>query len=148
MDNLNDISGAVLTPLKIIVGEAGRVLHAIKAGEIEGGKFGEVYFSSIKNGSIKGWKRHREMVLNIVVPIGAIKFHLLDDRVDRERVATIELGPEVNYQRLTVPAGIWMAFEGVGAGESLLMNIASIPHDPSECDTLPLGDSKFASFKL
>jgi len=148
MDHLIDIPGAFLKPLQIIHGEAGRVMHGLRSSETQSGKFGEVYFSTIKHGRFKGWKRHREMVLNIVVPMGAIQFYLFDDRTNRPVYTTIELGSETNYQRLTVPAGVWMGFRGLAADESLLTNIASIQHDPSECDTLPPGDAKFSCFYL
>ena len=42
-----------------------------------------------------------------------------------------------HYQRLTVPPGIWVAFSGEGPGENIVLNIASIPHDPVEAETLP-----------
>ena len=39
-----------------------------------------------------------------------------------------------NYGRLTVPPNLWLAFKGVGVQESLLLNVASIPHDPNEVE--------------
>ena len=44
---------------------------------------------------------------------------------------TINLSQE-NYKRLTVPAGVWMAFKGIGEDLNMLLNLASIEHDPSE----------------
>ena len=64
----------LLTPLKIIDVEGGNVLHAIKDTDQGFKKFGEAYFSTIEPGAIKAWKRHRKMTLNLVVPIGKIKF--------------------------------------------------------------------------
>jgi len=49
-----------------------------------------------------------------------------------------------NYQRLTVPAGVWMAFEGVAAGQSLLWNAIDYPHNPAEADTLDLSAIPYA----
>ena len=46
----------------------------------------------------------------------------------------------MNYQRLTVPPGIWMAFYGVGEGISMLMDIIPEPHDPSEADRIDLNE--------
>ena len=42
-------------------------------------EFGEVYFSSIKPKSVKAWKLHKKMTLNIVVPVGKVRFALFDD---------------------------------------------------------------------
>src|SRR4051812_20165971 len=134
------IDGVVLTPLRIISGDAGEVMHALKQTEDSFEGFGEAYFSTINNGAVKGWKRHRRMILNLVVPLGTIRFVLYDGREDSKSFKSVHeltLSRE-NYQRLTVPPGIWMAFHGIGEGENMLLNIASIPHDPAEADNLPI----------
>ena len=136
--------GVLLTPLKIIPLENGDVLHGLKASDASFVSFGEAYFSTVKQGSRKGWKKHTRMVLNIVVPIGEIGFVLYDDRIDsptRNRFFEVSLSRK-NYQRLTVPAGIWMAFYGVSPGENMLLNLASIQHEPSEAENLPLENER------
>ena len=35
---------------------------------------------------------------------------------------------------LTVPPLVWIGFQGLEQGMNLLLNIASIPHDPNEVD--------------
>ena len=40
--------------------------------EYEG--FGEVYFSELRPKSIKAWKYHYKMTLNLIVPLGEVKF--------------------------------------------------------------------------
>jgi len=77
---MGEIKGVVLTPLKVITGENGGVLHALKNNEDSFAGFGEAYFSTVQHRAVKGWKRHREMILNIVVPSGSIRFVLFDDR--------------------------------------------------------------------
>ena len=37
-----------------------------------------------------------------------------------------------NYKRLTIPPGLWVAFEGIGMNLNLLLNIADLEHDPQE----------------
>ena len=74
------IEGLMVTRLNIIGVDGGDVLHAMKSFEHGYDGFGEAYFSTIESGIIKGWKRHREMVLNLVVPIGAVRFVAFDDR--------------------------------------------------------------------
>ena len=74
------IDGVILTDLKIILGENGGVMHALKATESSYSGFGEAYFSSVVTGKIKGWKQHLKMTLNLVVPVGAIRFVIYDDR--------------------------------------------------------------------
>lgn len=134
------INGCKLTPLRIISGEKGDVLHALKASDEGFSAFGEAYFSTVKNGETKGWKRHHHMTLNLVVPVGKIRFNLHDERSEstsfgvREEVTlSIE-----NYQRLTIPPGVWVAFSGLADGPNLLLNIADLPHDPSESENRDL----------
>ena len=80
MDKL--IEGVSLTPLKIIPGENGGVMHALKVHESSFKGFGEAYFSFVNKGKVKGWKRHTRMTLNLIVPVGKIRFVLFDDRSD------------------------------------------------------------------
>ena len=39
-----------------------------------------------------------------------------------------------NYQRLTIPPGIWLAFQGVSEGTNMLLDLIDSPHDPDESD--------------
>ena len=102
--------------------------------------FGEAYFSTIKYQEIKPWKKHLSMTLNLVVPVGEIKFVLCDGREESpsyNNFMEIILSPE-NYYRLTIPPNIWMAFQGIGKELNLLLNIADIEHNPEEIQRLDL----------
>lgn len=131
------LPGVLLTPVKRIAHPSGDILHALKASEASFAGFGEAYFSSVHQGVTKGWKKHTRMIMNLVVPVGAIRFILVDDRAGAPRMGEVTLSAE-NYQRLTVPAGLWMAFQGWGEGLNLLLNLASIEHDPAEAMSCPL----------
>jgi len=80
------------------------------------------------------------MILNLVVPVGEIGFVLVDDRSgSATRGSAFECAlSRSHYLRLTIPPGIWVAFYGKGNGENMLLNLASIPHDPAEAENLPL----------
>jgi len=127
------IDGVMLTPLNIIDVTEGDVLHAMKCSDSGFSGFGEAYFSTIKPGAIKAWKRHREMTLNLVVPIGEIRFVIFDDRNGEKNFQEVVLSTR-HYCRLTVPPMVWMGFQGMGEQPGMLMNIANIPHDPNESD--------------
>jgi dTDP-4-dehydrorhamnose 3,5-epimerase len=124
-----------LVPLKRVSNPKGDILHAMRATDVGFNGFGEAYFTNIICGETKGWKKHFEMTLNLIVPVGIVRFHLHDEIVGNTEC--IELGKD-NYQRLTVSPGIWVAFTGIQAGTSLVLNIANIPHDPTESINLPL----------
>jgi len=132
------IEGVELTPLKVIHGDSGDVLHAVKRTESSFHGFGEAYFSTVDQGAIKAWKRHHKMTLNLVVPCGEIKFVLYDDRQDSQTYGQInELTLSLqNYQRLTVPPMVWLGFKGLSDDLNMLMNVSNVPHDPDEYDRI------------
>ena len=72
------MDGVILTPLKQIHHPKGDILHGMKKSDIGFDGFGEAYFSSIKEGEIKGWKKHRKMTLNLIVPVVEIEFVVFD----------------------------------------------------------------------
>lgn len=86
----------------------------------------KLIFSTIIKDEIKGWKKHSKMILNLVVPIGTIQFVIYDDRAKSstyKQFFTIKLSQE-NYQRLTVPSGVWMAFKGIGEDLNMLFKFS------------------------
>lgn len=135
MDGIMD--GIKLYPLKQINVPKGDVYHALKSTDADYIGFGEVYFSWIEHGQVKGWKRHNRMTLNIIVPVGEIKFVIYDDRKNSTTYGTFEeivLSAAFNYQRLVISPGLWMAFCGVAEGESMLMDVIPELHDTKETD--------------
>ena len=124
------VNGIYITPLKRISVPGGDVLHAMKKSDPGYVGFGEAYFSLVEFGSIKAWKRHLQMTLNLVVPIGELQFVLIDSKglIREERIG------EHHYARLTIPPGIWFGFQGVSKKISLLLNIADIEHSPDEVE--------------
>ena len=140
------MKGVDIYDLKKITVENGNIFHALKSTDLGYVDFGEAYFSQIKYKSVKGWKRHNEFTLNIIVPLGKIRFVIYDDRVDSETFEMffeISLSPDDNYKRLTVAPGLWMAFQGLGDGLSMLLDIIPSPHISSESDTLPIQNLNF-----
>ena len=137
------ITGVFLHPLQIIEGENGDVMKVLRSENGITKTFGEAYFSTVKKGAFKGWKQHTRMQLNITVPVGSIKFFFLNNNFLEKETACIELSRN-NYFLLTVEPGVWMGFEGMGEDVNILLNIASIPHDPDEA----LNEPKHAFIEL
>lgn len=131
---------AFLTPLKRITVPNGDVLHGMKASSPGYQGFGEAYFSNVAQNAVKGWKRHSLMTLNLIVVTGEVRFMVHDEQQGLLRSFHLTPDRSEDYARLTVPPGLWMAFGGIASGESTLLNIASIEHDPAEAQTRPLGD--------
>lgn len=128
------MDGLILTPLKQISNSKGDIFHAMKKSDNGYDGFGEAYFSTINKSDIKGWKKHTEMTLNLIVVLGEIEFVVYDEM--NNVFFNVKLSFD-NYQRLTVRYGLWMAFRGVGVN-NILLNIANIEHDPSESENKDL----------
>jgi dTDP-4-dehydrorhamnose 3,5-epimerase len=131
------IDGVTKVPLRRIPDERGTVHHMLKRTDPHFIDFGEVYFTTIYSGVVKGWHRHREMTLNYAVPIGRIKLVLFDDRDDSETRGALEehfLGPD-DYALVQIPPGVWNGFKGMSE-LSLVANCCTHPHDPTRSDRL------------
>ena len=132
------IKDVLITKLDVIDTPGGNVMHGMKETSIGYSGFGEAYFSQVNESAIKAWKRHKNMILNLVVPVGKIKFVLFDDRDESNiRFQEIIISRD-NYCRLTVPPMVWMGFQGLSSEKSMLLNITNIEHDPGEVDRLEI----------
>ena len=60
-----------ITPLREST-SGGDVLHALKSTEDDFHGFDEAYFSFVDHDSIKAWKQHLRMTMNLVVPVGSV----------------------------------------------------------------------------
>ncbi len=130
----------IIKPLKKINLEEGDVLHALKSSEDEFYGFKEAYFSTIKKNKIKAWKRHLLMTMNLIIPIGRVKFNFYDE--NKNLLKSTVVG-EDNYCRITVPPLIWFGFKGLSSHTSYILNISDEPHNPSEVEREPLSFLNF-----
>ncbi|MDH5542732.1 MAG: dTDP-4-dehydrorhamnose 3,5-epimerase family protein [Nitrospinota bacterium] len=142
--NKSGIEGLQITPLKQIDDERGSVLHMLRSdSEIYIG-FGEIYFSFVKQGVVKAWKRHKVMTQHFAVPVGRIKLVLFDDRnasSTKGNIEIIEIGRPDKYELVKIPPLVWYGFKGIGEGESMIANCTDIPHDPEEVERCDIDTS-------
>ena len=131
MGSISLLEQIQVTPLKKISSNGGEVWHALKATERSFNGFGEAYFSWVEYKEIKAWKHHLKMTMNLVVPSGRVRFVFCDLLCDDFREECI--GAEF-YARVTVPPKIWFGFQGISVNPSLVLNLANLPHDPSEVE--------------
>jgi len=136
------IDGVIVKPLRTIPDDRGPIRHMIRSDWSEFSGFGEVYFSYIEPKAIKAWRKHTRMTMQLAVPSGAVNIVLYDGRTDSptfEVIQKVQLGIEAgaDYSLLVVPPGIWNGFQGIAPQQSLVVNCASIPHDPDEAKSLP-----------
>lgn len=130
------IDGVILTPLRQIFDERGKVMHMLREDSPVFSRFGEIYFSCTHPGVVKAWHLHKEMTLNYAVVHGEIKFVLFDDRPDsttRGEVQEFFISPE-NYMLVTVPPMVWNGFKSIGNTTSIVANCSTLPHSADELE--------------
>jgi len=133
-ENEKLIDGVLFSSVNKINHENGDLFHIIRNFDQGFEDFGEAYISYIKYNNIKAWKRHFQMTSNMVVPFGAVKFVVFDDRLKSSTQGMFNefiLSPE-NYFRLTIPPNLLYGFKGLDESINMIINIANIPHDPKE----------------
>jgi dTDP-4-dehydrorhamnose 3,5-epimerase len=133
----------LVTPLKRIETIGGDVMHAMKESDTGYAGFGEAYFSWVSEGIVKAWKRHTKMTMNILVPLGQVRFVFCSIDASGDKFFRAEKIGADRYVRVTVPPGIWFGFQGLGYEQNLILNIASIPHNPNEVERLILSDINY-----
>ncbi len=142
-----NIDGVTIIPKRIIPDERGAIFHMLRNDSPEFKKFGEIYFSKVYPGIVKGWHIHSRMELNYLLVYGQIKFVLYDDRPEsptRGRVQEIDLSDGgLENKLVTGPPFVWNGFKGIGSPFSIVANCATEPHDPEEISRREFNDPYF-----
>lgn len=128
------IKGVKIKSLSKMADERGVIMHMLRKDDPGFEKFGEIYFSLVYPGVVKGWHLHTKMTLNYAVIQGMIKLVLFDDRKGsstRGELMEIFTG-EDNYSLITIPLGVWNGFKGIGIKTAIVANCSTLPHDPKE----------------
>ena len=127
------IDGVVVVPLRRIPDERGAIAHMLRNDDPHFEKFGEIYFSWVYPGVVKGWHLHKEMFLFYSVPVGTIKLVLYDARDGATKGNLMELYVgAASYNLVKIPPGVWNGFKGVGVEPAMVANCSDIPHRADE----------------
>jgi dTDP-4-dehydrorhamnose 3,5-epimerase len=125
-------------PLRRIPDERGTIFHMLRSTDAHFTSFGEIYFSTIYKGVVKGWHRHREMTLHYACIFGRIKLVMFDDRdtsPSKGKLMEVFLGQD-QHALVIIPPGVWNGFKGMNDPHAIVANCCSHPHDPSRSDRL------------
>ena len=125
---------------KKIINRKGNILRIIKKDSKGYKGFGEAYFTWINPGKIKGWKKHDKMILNLVVPVGKVKFVFFSPVTNKFKI--IIIGENI-YSRINVPPKTWFAFQCLSKKRSLVLNFSNIQHFKDKINKLSLNKIKF-----
>ena len=138
------IAGVEVVPLRRIPDERGSILHMLRKTDPHFREFGEIYFSTLYAGAIKGWHWHREMTLNYACILGRVKLVLFDDRegsTSRSSLMEIYLGPD-SYNLVVIPPELWSGMKGMSEPFAMIANCATHPHDPKRSERIAPTDAR------
>jgi dTDP-4-dehydrorhamnose 3,5-epimerase len=136
------VAGVEVVPLQRFADARGTVFHMLKATDPHFVGFGEIYFSSVYPGVIKGWKRHRRMTVNYACILGRLKLVLYDDRDGSSTSGALTelfISPD-EYALVVIPPWIWHGFQGASHPAAIVANCTTEPSDPAELDRLDAWD--------
>ena len=134
---MSNINGVKVISLKKIPDERGTIYHMLRSSDPHFTKFGEIYFSKIYKGAIKGWHIHKKITLNYCVVQGMVKLVLYDARDNsstKGNIMELFIGDD-NYVLVIVPPGIANGHKGI-TETSLLANVPDVPHDKIDVDEM------------
>ena len=140
------IDGLIVKNLDIINHRNGNIFRGLKKNESSYQGFGELYFSAINYLDIKGWKKHKEMTMNLISVSGEIKLVIYDDRdlsATKGNFFETNLSIFKNFQRVSVPPNVWFGFQGLSKELNLLANLSNIEHDPNESENVMLSEINY-----
>ena len=139
------IEDVIITRLKVIKDDRGKVMHMLRNDSPVFKNFGEIYFSTINFNSVKAWHLHKEATLNYVCVKGKVKLVLYDDRKNsstKGKIKEYDLSPE-DYYLITIPPNIWNGFKGLDKEVSIIANCLTLPHNEKEMVRKDPGDKNF-----
>ena len=127
------INGLKKINIKIFKNKKGDLIKYLSVKNRFFKKFGEIYFSEIKKGQIKGWNLHKRYKCHIAVISGSFIFNFVDNRkksktyLKRDKVNL----SKKNYGVLIIPPNIWFNFTTKNK-ISLIVNTLNYPHSDLE----------------
>ena len=132
------IDGVRVVPLQRIPDERGVVAHMLRSSDEHFLGFGEIYFSTVYPGVVKGWHRHFPATLNYVCIVGEAKVVLCDRREGSstyDEVMELFIGRS-SYSLIQVPPNIWNGFKAVGSEPAMIANCCTHAHGEFESERL------------
>jgi len=131
------IHGTIVTPLRVMADERGRLMEMYRSDDPNFIHFGQTYMTTAYPCVVKAWHYHKKQIDNFIVVHGMLKVVLFDAREDsptKGEVNEFFLGIH-NPVRLTIPNGVYHGFKCISEYEAICINVPSEVYnykDPDE----------------
>lgn len=137
------IEGVTVYPASYYYDERGSIYRYMRVDDIYyPGSFGEVYFSTVNPGFVKGWHMHTRQTLHFKCIKGIALLGLVRDTGGHVETQRMRLGPKLSTDDVLVviEPGLWVGFRAAPAYSDrgvIMVNFTSEPHDPNEIERRP-----------
>lgn len=125
---------------KVIRGPQGGVFRMLRADDPEFSQFGEIYFSLVEKGVVRGWYWHERSTLNYMLLKGELSLAFAHEASDLSMPARwhrLHL-KALDGKLVQIPPRTWYAFAAGGPDSALLANCATELHDEAEMKRAPM----------
>ena len=121
----------ITSKINLISNQKGNIIKLIDKYSDTYVKFGELYLTKIKPNKIKAWKMHLLMTSNLFILVGKVKFVIVK-KINKEiKYISYELSAnKINH--ISIPKKTIFGFKGLSDKDSIIINLASIPHSKNE----------------
>ncbi len=89
--------------------------------------FGELYITSLKKGTTKGWNLHKKMVLNLIVIKGKVRFVMKKN--NKINITTLSHNKK---EILTIKSNVWIKMINLDSNTSEIINFANLKYNKNE----------------
>ena len=101
----------------------GNILRFLRKDDTTYSGFGEIYFSEILPGRVKGWKLHKKMIMNLTCVHGAVRFRTYAN-TSNALAHDFLLSPS-QHSILCIEPETWHAFGNLSQDKSIICNFRS-----------------------
>jgi dTDP-4-dehydrorhamnose 3,5-epimerase len=123
------MKGLYFSGRKQIPDERGKIQLMMSEDDLFFNRFGQIYFSWIYPGVVKGWHKHHKKTLNYVCIVGMVKLVVYNEETEEIREAYIG---EDNYLLVTIEPGLWNGFMNIGTKTAIVANCATMPYSEED----------------
>jgi len=127
------IDGVLVQELSWYTDQRGSLSVLLRSdqSELQGERFGQAYVTTVLPGVVKGWHRHARQADRMTGLRGETLLVLVDGREGSPtHGALVETVLGERHPRLVlIPPGVWHGLKAIGAGESLVLNLPTLPYD-------------------
>lgn len=127
-----NVNGIKIEKLKVIKNQDGDILKFLSKKSKFFNNFGEIYFSKIFKGKIKGWNYHKTNTCIICVPNGKVKFIFKFKNKNKSIIIS-----DKNKKILIIYPKTWFSFSAVNE-TSLIANVINRIHSKDEIIKIPI----------